>query len=71
VEGEDMAAMKMMWRWLVCRITGHVDEIERIEKGGGIFYSLGRCKRCHRQWWMKGERGSWMGVRFVKSVPRG
>jgi hypothetical protein len=55
----------VMMKKLICWIKEHEWEIERVMVGRGVFYDLAWCKRCHGQWWMKGELGQFRGVRFV------
>jgi hypothetical protein len=52
-----------------CKIKGHDEKWERIHHGElrRYFVSIGYCKRCDEQWWLKGEIGHMRGVRFVMS----
>lgn len=54
---------------IICWIKGHNDHIDKVWDGVhvGAFVSFGMCRRCKRQWWMKGETGYMKGVRFVRS----
>jgi len=45
----------------------HDDRIEMYFASHRHFVELAQCRRCGRQWWMKGEKGEMRGVRFVQT----
>ena len=51
--------------WLMCKLFDHDDHINKVYYKETQFVSLGMCTRCNRQWWMWGEEGRFLGVRFI------
>ena len=51
---------------IICWLTGHDWGVRQLGMGKGVYYSLGLCHRCKRQYWIKSEAGKLRGVRFVK-----
>ena len=59
--------MSNYYNRILCKLFDHDDDIDRVYLTETQFVSLGMCTRCKEQWWMRGEEGKFLGVRFIST----